>query len=132
MKFHHSDNAPEALGPYCQALEVDGWLYLSGQVGLDPATNALVQGGFEAETHQVLRNLEAVLAAAGCTFADVARATIYLLDFTNFPKVNEIYGKALNGHCPARTTLQVTGLPKGGQVAIDMIAKIAMTAKVPS
>lgn len=124
MKFHHSDNAPKALGPYCQAVEVDGWLYLSGQVGLDPATNDLVQGGFEAETRQVLSNLEAVLATAGCTFADVVRATIYLIDFANFPKVNELYGNALNGHCPARTTIQVAGLPKGAQVEIDLVARI--------
>ena len=123
MKFHHADNAPKALGPYCQAVEVDGWLYLSGQVGLDPATNEIVQGGFEAEARQVLSNLEAVLAAGGCTFADVVRATIYLLDFANFPKVNELYGNALNGHCPARTTLQVAGLPKGAQVGIDLVAR---------
>jgi 2-iminobutanoate/2-iminopropanoate deaminase len=128
MKFHHSDNAPKALGPYCQAVEVDGWLYLSGQVGLDPATNELVQGGFEAETRQVLSNLEAVLAAGGCTFADVVRATIYLLDFANFPKVNELYGNALNGHCPARTTIQVAGLPKGAQVEIDLVARIRSIA----
>lgn len=124
MKFHHSDNAPKALGPYCQAVEVDGWLYLSGQVGLDPETNELVEGGFEAETRQVLSNLTAVLAAGGCTFADVVRATIYLIDFANFPKVNELYGKALNGHCPARTTIQVAALPKGAQVEIDLVARI--------
>ena len=124
MKFHHSDNAPKALGPYCQAVEVDGWLYLSGQVGLDPETNELVEGGFEAETRQVLSNLAAVLAAGGCTFADVVRATIYLIDFANFPKVNELYGKALNGHCPARTTIQVAALPTGAQVEIDLVARM--------
>lgn len=124
MKFHHSDNAPKALGPYCQAVEVDGWLYLSGQVGLDPETNELVEGGFEAETRQVLSNLTAVLSVGGCTFADVVRATIYLIDFANFPKVNELYGKALNGHCPARTTIQVAALPKGAQVEIDLVARI--------
>lgn len=128
MKFHHSDNAPKALGPYCQAVEVDGWLYLSGQVGLDPETNDLVEGGFEAETRQVLSNLTAVLATAGCTFADIVRATIYLIDFANFPKVNELYGNALNGHCPARTTIQVAALPKGAQVEIDLIARIRSAA----
>ena len=128
MKFHHSDNAPKALGPYCQAVEVDGWLYLSGQVGLDPQTNDLVEGGFEAETRQVLSNLTAVLAAGGCTFADVVRATIYLIDFANFPKVNELYGNALNGHCPARTTIQVAALPKGAQVEIDLVARIRSIA----
>ena len=124
MKFHHSDNAPKALGPYCQAVEVDGWLYLSGQVGLDPATNEMVPGGFEAETRQVLSNLAAVLAAAGCTFSDIVRATIYLLDFANFPKVNQLYAETLQGHCPARTTIQVAGLPKGALVEIDLVARI--------
>ena len=124
MKFHHSDNAPKALGPYCQAVEMDGWLYLSGQVGLNPATNEIVPGGFEAETRQVLSNLTAVLATAGCTFSDVVRATIYLLDFANFPKVNELYSEVLKGHCPARTTIQVAGLPKGALVEIDLVARI--------
>lgn len=124
MKFHHSDNAPKALGPYCQAVEVEGWLYLSGQVGLDPATNEIVPGGFEAETRQVLGNLTAVLATAGCTFSDIVRATIYLLDFANFPKVNELYSEALQGHCPARTTIQVAALPKGALVEIDLVARI--------
>lgn len=124
MKIIHTNDAPEALGPYCQALEVDGWLYLSGQVGLDPTTNALVTGGVEPEARQVLANLSAVLGAAGCRFADVVRATLYLLDFADFQKVNDIYGAALEGHRPARTTLQVAGVPKGGRVAMDMIARI--------
>ena len=124
MKFHHSDNAPQALGPYCQAVEVEGWLYLSGQIGLDPATNEIVPGGFEAETRQVLSNLTAVLAAGGGTFSNVVRATIYLIDFADFPKVNELYAEALEGHCPARTTIQVAALPKGALVEIDLVARI--------
>jgi len=124
MKFHHSDNAPPALGPYCQAVEVDGWLYTSGQVGLDPATGELVPGGFEAETRQVLANLEAVLAAAGCTFADVVRSGIYLIDFANFPRLNELYAEAMGDHRPARTTIQVAALPKGAQVEIEVVARI--------
>ena len=123
MKFHHSDNAPKAIGPYCQAVEVDGWLYTSGQLGLDPQTNELVDGGFEAQARQVLANLNEVLSAAGCTFADVVRSTIYLIDFANFPILNKLYGEAMGDHCPARTTIQVAALPKGGVVEIDMVVR---------
>jgi 2-iminobutanoate/2-iminopropanoate deaminase len=124
MRFHHSADAPPAIGPYCQAIEVDGWLYLSGQVGLDPATGELVAGGFEAEARQALKNLAAVLAAAGCTFADVVRSGIYLLDFANFPRLNELYAQAMGEHRPARTTIQVAALPKGAQVEIDVVARV--------
>jgi len=124
MKFHHTDNAPKAIGPYCQALEIDGWLYLSGQLGMDPETTELVPGGFEAQTRQVLSNIRAVLAAAGCTFADIVKCTVYLIDFANFPVINQLYGEAMGDHCPARTTVQVAALPKGGQVEIDVIARI--------
>lgn len=124
MKYHHTDQAPEALGPYAQAVEIDGWLYLSAQSGLDPATGDLVPGGFEPQARQVLKNLRAVLGAAGCTFQDVARATIYLTDFSNFPVINGLYGEAMGDHRPARTTVQVLAVPKGGMVAIDLIARL--------
>ncbi len=124
MRFHHTDDAPPALGPYSQAVEVDGWLYLSGQIALDPKTGELIAGDFEAETHQVLKNLQAVLAAAGCTFADVVRTTIYLIDFGNFPRINELYGAAMGDHRPARTTIEISKLPKGAQVEIDLVAKV--------
>jgi 2-iminobutanoate/2-iminopropanoate deaminase len=123
MRFHHSDNAPRAIGPYCQAVEVDGWLYTSGQLGMDPATGELVAGGFEAQARQVLANLREVLAAAGCTFADVVRATIYLTDFAHYPTLNRLYGDAMGDHTPARTTVQVAALPKGGMVEIDLVAR---------
>jgi 2-iminobutanoate/2-iminopropanoate deaminase len=128
MRFHYSDEAPRALGPYSHAVEVDGWLYVSGQTGIDPATGELVAGGFEAEARQVLANLQAVLAAAGCTFADVVRTGIYLTDFANFPSINALYEKAVGDHRPARTTIQVAGLPKGAQVEIDVVARIASIA----
>jgi 2-iminobutanoate/2-iminopropanoate deaminase len=128
MRFHHSDDAPRALGPYSHAVEVDGWLYVSGQTGIDPATGELAAGGFEAEARQMLKNLEAVLAAAGCTFSHIVRAGIYLIDFANFPALNDLYGKALGDHRPARTTIQVAGLPKGAQVEIDVVARIASIA----
>ncbi len=128
MRFHHSDEAPRALGPYSHAVEVDGWLYVSGQTGIDPATGELVAGGFEAEARQVLANLQAVLAAAGCTFSHVVRTGIYLTDFANFPSINALYEKAVGDHRPARTTIQVAGLPKGAQVEIDVVARIASIA----
>lgn len=124
MKFHHSEDAPRALGPYSQAVEVDGWLYASGQVGLDPVTGELVAGGFEVEARQVLKNLQAVLAAAGCSFSDVVRTTIYLIDFANFPAINTLYGEAMGDHRPARTTIQVAALPKGAQVEMDVVARV--------
>ncbi|HSG39045.1 MAG TPA: Rid family detoxifying hydrolase [Thermoanaerobaculia bacterium] len=124
MKYHHTENAPEALGPYSQAVEIDGWLYTSAQSGLDPVTNELAEGGFEAQARQVLKNLQAVLATGGCSFQDVVRTTIYILDFANFPAVNSLYAEAMGDHRPARTTLQVSAIPKAGLVAMDMIARV--------
>ena len=123
MRTIETDKAPAAIGPYCQALEVDGWLYLSGQLGLDPQTGELVPGGFEAQARQVLANLRAVLAAAGCTFANVVRTGVYLVDFADFPALNALYAEAMGSHRPARTTIQVAALPKGGLVEIDLVAR---------
>jgi len=120
----HSDRAPAAIGPYSQAVAVDGWLYTSGQIGLDPASGQLVGGGFEPEARQVLANLRQVLATAGCTFADVVKATIFLTDLAHFPLLNQLYGEALGDHRPARSTVQVAALPKGGLVEIDLVARI--------
>ena len=105
MKYHHTETAPEALGPYSQAVEIDGWVYTSAQSGLDPATNELAEGGFEAQARQVLKNLQAVLATAGCSFQDVVRTTIYILDFANFPAVNSLYAEVMGEHRPSRTNL---------------------------
>jgi 2-iminobutanoate/2-iminopropanoate deaminase len=124
MRFHHTDEAPPAIGPYSQAVEIDGWLYLSGQVALDPATGELIDGDFDAEALQVLKNLRSVLATAGCTFANIVRATIYLTDWDNFPRINQLYGEALGDHRPARTTIEVSKLPKGAKVEIDLIARM--------
>lgn len=123
MRFIETDKAPAAIGPYCQALEVDGWLYLSGQLGLHPKTGELVPGGFEPQAHQVFANLRAILAAAGCTFANVVRTGVYLIDFANFPTLNALYAEAMGSHRPARTTIQVAALPKGGLVEIDLVAR---------
>ena len=127
MKAHHTNDAPEAIGPYSQAIACDGWLYTSGQVALDPATGELVEGGFDAQARQVIANLRAVLANAGCTFGDVVKATIYLIDFGDFLTVNSIYGDAMGDHRPARSTVQVAALPKGAMVEIDLVARIPNT-----
>jgi 2-iminobutanoate/2-iminopropanoate deaminase len=124
MRFHHTDNAPKAIGPYSQSVSVDGWLYTSGQVGLDPATGELVPGGFEAQARRVFGNLREVLASAGCTFQDVVKATVYVADLGDFPKLNAIYAEAMGAHRPARSTVQVAGLPKGALVEIDFVAKM--------
>ncbi len=124
MDFHHTDKAPAAIGPYSQAVEVDGWLYTSGQVGLDPATTELVASDFEAQARQVMRNLEHVLASAGCRFQDVVKTTIYLADMADFALLNAIYGEAMGNHRPARSTVQAAGLPKGARVEIDLVARV--------
>ncbi|MGH9465308.1 MAG: RidA family protein, partial [Thermoanaerobaculia bacterium] len=105
MNRHHSAGAPRAIGPYAQAVSADGWLYTSGQIGLDPATGQLAEG-FEAQARQVLANLSAVLTSAGCTPADVVKATIYLADLASFPAINELYGAFVGDHRPARSTVQ--------------------------
>lgn len=125
MKFHHTDHAPKAIGPYSQAVEVDGWLYTSGQVALDPATGELVPGGFEAQARRVFENLRHVLESAGCSFRNVVKATVYIVDFADFPKLNAIYAEAMGDHRPARSTVQVAALPKGALVEIDLVARMS-------
>lgn len=124
MRHHHTDDAPRAIGPYSQAVEVDGWLYTSGQIALNPATGEMVEGGFEAQARQVLANLKAVLAAAGCTFQNVVKATVYVVDLADFPKLNTLYGEVMGDHRPARSTVQVAALPKGALVEIDLVVKL--------
>jgi len=124
MKFHHTDSAPVAIGPYSQAISVDGWLYTSGQIALDPAIGEIVEGGFEAEAVQVLANLRQVLDSAGCSFADIVKTTVYVVDLDHFPVLNSLYGDAMGDHRPARSTVQVAALPKGALVEIDLVAKL--------
>lgn len=123
LAFTHSQDAPAAIGPYSQAVVVDGWVYTSGQVGLDPASGELVPGGFEPQARRVFANLAAVLASAGCGFQDVVRATVYLADMADFPVLNGIYADAFGTHRPARSTVQVAGLPKAARVEIDLVAR---------
>ena len=124
MNFHHSNAAPAAIGPYSQAVSVDGFLYTSGQVALDAETGELVGGDFEAQARKVLSNLAAVLNSAGCKFSDVVKANVFVVDLADFPRLNELYGEAMGDHRPARSTIQVAGLPKGALVEIDLIAKL--------
>ncbi|MGH9379389.1 MAG: RidA family protein [Thermoanaerobaculia bacterium] len=121
MRTVHSDDAPAAIGPYAQAVEVGGMLYTSGQIGLDPASGEMADG-FEAQCRRVLANLRAVLESASCGFRDVVRATIYVTDLADFPRLNELYGEALGDHRPARSTVQVAALPKGALVEIELVA----------
>lgn len=122
MEFHHTEGAPEAIGPYSQAVSAGGFLFASGQAALDPATGELVSGGFEAQARQVLRNLQHVLESAGCSFQDVVKATIYVTDLGHFALLNKLYGEAVGSHRPARSTVQVADLPKGAMVEIDLVA----------
>lgn len=114
--------APQAIGPYSQAVRAGAWLFCSGQIGLEPTTGALVAGGVEAETTRVLENLRAVLAAAGATLEHVVRTTIYLVDLSDFSRVNEIYATYFRAPFPARATVGVAALPRGGRVEIDAVA----------
>ena len=124
MKSHHTDSAPEAIGPYSQAIEVDGWLYTSGQVALDPSSGEMLADDFDGQARRVLENLDAVLGTAGCGFADVVKATVYLTDFADFPALNKLYAEAMGSHRPCRSTVQVTALPKGARLEIDLVARI--------
>ncbi|MFT3767935.1 MAG: RidA family protein [Minicystis sp.] len=118
-----TDQAPAAIGPYSQAVRVGEIVFTSGQIALDPKTGELVPGGVEEQTKQVLDNLTAVLAAAGCSWSDVLRTTIYLADMNDFATVNRLYGERVAGTVlPARSTVQAAKLPRGAAVEIDLIA----------
>jgi 2-iminobutanoate/2-iminopropanoate deaminase len=115
-------DAPAAIGPYSQAVACGTLIFLSGQIGLDPASGELVEGGTEAETEQVLRNLSAILATDNLTLDTIVRTTIYLVDLGDFARVNEIYGRHFHAPYPARATVGVAALPRGARVEIDAIA----------
>jgi 2-iminobutanoate/2-iminopropanoate deaminase len=116
--------APDAIGPYSQAIDVDGLVFCSGQLGLDPATGELVEG-VEAQADRALRNLTAVLDAAGLGWVDVVKTTIFLADIADFATVNGVYGGFMPDPTPARSTIQVAALPRGGRVEIEAIARRA-------
>lgn len=114
--------APQAIGPYSQAVRAGQWLFCSGQIGLDPASGELVPGGVVAESHQVLENLRGVLTAAGGSLDSIVRTTVYLVDLADFGRVNEVYARAFRAPFPARATVGVAALPRGARVEIDAIA----------
>lgn len=115
--------APAPVGPYSQAVRAGAFLFLSGQIPLDPKTNVLVSGTIQEETRRVLDNLKAVLAADGLDFSDVVKTTVYMTDLGDFPKMNETYAAAFGASRPARATVQVSALPKGARVEIEAIAQ---------
>ena len=127
----HTDNAPSAIGAYSQAVVAGEYLFTAGQIGLDPATGALVGDDVSSQTEQVLKNLSAILEAADISFNDAIKATIYLADMADFPLVNDIYKTQFSAeNPPARSTVQVAGLPLGAKVEIDMVAYVG-EANIP-
>lgn len=122
MQYVATESAPKAIGPYSQAVKANGVLYTSGQISLDPATMELVTGDFAAQARRVFENLKAVLTEAGTDFSRVVKATVYVTDLANFQTLNGIYAEYFGEHKPARTTVQVSGLPKGSLVEIDLVA----------
>jgi 2-iminobutanoate/2-iminopropanoate deaminase len=115
-------SAPAAIGPYSQAIRAGGLVFLSGQIPLDPVSGQLIDGDIAAQTERVMKNLGAVLEAAGCSFDDVVRTTIFLTSLADFQVVNECYGRHFHAVPPARATVQVAALPRGAKVEIDAIA----------
>lgn len=124
IKHIQTPDAPAAIGPYSQGVVANGFLYTAGQIALDPATGAMSTGDVAAQAEAVMRNLEAVIAAAGATWTDVVKTTIYLHDMAHFATVNEIYGRWLGDARPARATVQVSGLPRGALVEIEAVVAV--------
>ncbi|WP_437715188.1 RidA family protein [Sorangium sp. So ce448] len=120
-----SDRAPRAIGPYSQAVKAGDLVFCSGQIPIDPATGELVAGGIEEQTARVIKNLTEVLSAAGASWSDVVKTTIYLTDLADFAIVNQVYGAAVGGVLPARATVQVAALPKGAAVEIEAVAHLS-------
>jgi 2-iminobutanoate/2-iminopropanoate deaminase len=117
-----SDGAPKAIGPYSQAVRANGFVFVSGQIALDPKTQQLVSGGIAEQTERVLENLKAILEASGSSLTHVVRATVFLADMNEFAAMNEIYGRYFSAQPPARSTVQVSRLPRDVRVEIDVIA----------
>jgi 2-iminobutanoate/2-iminopropanoate deaminase len=123
-KIIHTNNAPNPIGPYSQAIKVGNLLFTAGQLGLDPQTNNLVNGGIEAETHQALINIKHILEEAGSSLNNVVKTTVYLRDMNDFPVMNKIYAEYFTKEFPARTTVQAAALPKNAAIEIEAIAVV--------
>ncbi|HEX5973377.1 MAG TPA: RidA family protein [Gemmatimonadaceae bacterium] len=119
-----TDQAPAAIGPYSQGIIANGVLYTAGQIALDPASGQVVAGDVVAQTEQVFRNLSAVLASAGAGWKDVVKTTVFLMDMADFPRMNDVYARVMGDARPARSTVQVAGLPRGVLVEIELIAAL--------
>ena len=124
MEHVKTDKAPAAIGPYSQAVVANGFLYSAGQIALDPGTGQLMEGDIDAQTERVMENLQAVLDAAGASWSQVVKTTVYLHDMAHFPRVNDIYARWIGDARPARSTVQVTALPRGALVEIDLVAAV--------
>ena len=124
MKTIATEGAPQAIGPYSQALVSDDLLFVSGQIPLDPATGALVPGGIEQAVERVFDNIQAILGAAGATLDDVVKTTVYLVQMSDFAAMNAVYARRFGSHRPARSTVAVAQLPKDAAVEIDVIARL--------
>lgn len=122
--FVSTDKAPGAIGPYSQAVAVDGWLFCSGQIPLDPDTGELIQGDIGVQTDQVLKNLTAVLEAAGASLSNVVKTTVFLEDMGDFAGMNEVYARHFGNHKPARAAVAVRTLPKNVKVEIEAIVRL--------
>ena len=123
-RFIQTKSAPAAIGPYSQGIVSNGFLFTAGQIPLDPATGELVKGDFTTQVRRVFQNLEAVLSAAGCSFDDVVKTTVFLTGMSDFPVLNEVYAEYLGKRKPARSTIAVAALPKGASVEVELIARI--------
>lgn len=121
-KILEAPSGPNPVGPYSVVTEANGFVFISGQGAIDPATSSLVAGGVEAETEQVMKNISGILSDVGLTFDDIVKTTIFLTNMGDFPKVNEIYARYVGDAKPARSTVEVSGLPLGMQVEIELIA----------
>lgn len=122
MKAIHTESAPAAIGPYSQAIEVNGMVFSSGQIPIDPATGEMVDGGVQEQAHQVLKNVQAVLAAAGTDLSHVVKTTVFLNSITDFNAMNEVYAQYFSEPFPARSAVAVKDLPKGALVEIEVLA----------
>ena len=118
-----TERAPKAIGPYEQALKLDGWIFTSGQIPLDPMSGAMVEGGIGAQTRQVLENLRGVLEAAGTSMSRVVKTTVYMTNLADFQKMNEVYAEYFPQDRPVRSTVGVASLPRGALVEIDVVAQ---------
>jgi 2-iminobutanoate/2-iminopropanoate deaminase len=119
-----TEKAPKPIGPYSQAVCVDGWLYISGQIPIDPSTGSLVAGSFEEQTIRVLENLKAIVEAAGGSLRDVVKVTVFLRDISAFPRFNEVYSKYFSTEPPARSVVEVKNLPRSADVMVEAVAKL--------